>query len=104
MEDHVQRAEALEDEVEKLEHEADRVEKDIDEARSDWESKRESTSVPGAVAEREESDQRPEEGPSEQVPDDAGGDSRDDAEDTPGHPGEDERGTGNQPDEQTGDA
>ncbi len=45
--------------------------------------------------EREESDQRPEEAPSEQVPDDAGGSARDDAEDNPGVPGEEETGTGN---------
>ena len=58
------------------------------------------------TAEREESDQLPEEGPAEQVPDDAGGpgDARDDADDSPGVPGEGERGTGNQPDEQSGDA
>jgi hypothetical protein len=48
--------------------------------------------------EREESDQLPEEGPAEQVPDDAGGSSRDDAEGTPGVPGEDDRATG-QPNE-----
>ena len=54
--------------------------------------------------EREESDQRPEEAPSEQVPDDAGGAARDEADDNPGHPGEEERGTGHQPDEKSGDA
>jgi hypothetical protein len=54
--------------------------------------------------EREESDQLPEEGPPEQVPDDAGGDARDEAEENPGVPGEEERGTGHQPDEQGGDA
>jgi hypothetical protein len=37
--------------------------------------------------EREESDQLPEEGPAEQVPDDAGGDARDDAGDA-SHEGE----------------
>ena len=54
--------------------------------------------------EREESDQLPEEGPAEQVPDDVPGDARDDAEENPGVPGEEERGTGNQPDEQAGNA
>ena len=53
--------------------------------------------------EREESDQRPEEAPSEQVPDDAGGPAREEADRNPGVPGEEERGTGNQPDEQAGD-
>ena len=104
MDDHQERADALDEDVERLEHEAARVERDIDEARSDWESKQDSSAVPGAVAEREESDQLPEEGPAEQVPDDAGGDVREEAEDTPGVPGEEERGTGHQPDEQAGDA
>jgi hypothetical protein len=34
--------------------------------------------------EREESDQLPEEGPAEQVPDDAGGEARDEAEESEG--------------------
>jgi hypothetical protein len=46
------------------------------------------------LAERQESDQLPEEGPAEQVPDDEPGDAREDAKDTPGVPGEEERGTG----------
>jgi hypothetical protein len=46
--------------------------------------------------EREESDQLPEEGPAEQVPDDAGGDAREDAERN--EPGDEDRATG-QPDE-----
>jgi hypothetical protein len=45
--------------------------------------------------EREESDQLPEEGPAEQVPDDADdGKARDEAEDTPGVPGEEGQATG----------
>jgi hypothetical protein len=44
---------------------------------------------------REESDQLPEEGPPEQVEDDAGGPAREEAERTPGVPGEDETATGN---------
>jgi hypothetical protein len=100
MEAHRERAEALEEDVARLEHEAAKVEQDIDEARSDWEAKQESSEVPGAVAEREESDQLPEEAPAEQVPDDAGGETREEAGDNPGVPGEEERGTGNQPDEQ----
>jgi hypothetical protein len=43
----------------------------------------------------EESDQLPEEGPPEQVPDDAGGPARDAAEDSPGVPGEEDTATGN---------
>ena len=42
-----------------------------------------------------ESDQLPEEGPSEQVPDDAGGPAREEAEESPGVPGEDGTATGN---------
>jgi tRNA G37 N-methylase TrmD len=46
-------------------------------------------------AERQESDQLPEEGPPGQVPEDEpGSPAREDAEDTPGVPGEEERGTG----------
>lgn len=45
--------------------------------------------------EREESDQLPEEGPGQQVPDDDGDDARDDAEGSSGVPGEDETATGN---------
>jgi hypothetical protein len=44
---------------------------------------------------REESDQLPEEGPAEQVPDDAGGDAREGAKKSPGVPGEEGTGTGN---------
>jgi hypothetical protein len=44
---------------------------------------------------REESDQLPEEAPPEQVPEDAGGPARDDAEQSPGVPGEEETATGN---------
>ena len=101
--DHQEPTDALEEEVEKLGQEGARVEQDIDELRDDWESKQKASDVPGAVAEREESDQLPEEGPSEQVPDDAGVDSRE-AEESPGVPGEEERGTGHQPDEEAGDA
>lgn len=43
----------------------------------------------------EESDQLPEEGPSEQVVDDDPGAARDDAEDSPGVPGEGGQATGN---------
>jgi hypothetical protein len=44
---------------------------------------------------REESDQLPEEAPAGQVPDDAGGSARDEAEQSPGVPGEEETATGN---------
>jgi hypothetical protein len=44
---------------------------------------------------REESDQLPEEGPPSQVPDDDGGGARDEAEETPGVPGEEATATGN---------
>jgi hypothetical protein len=46
------------------------------------------------VSEREESDQLPEEGPEQQVPDDTPGD-REDAERAAGVPGEEATGTGN---------
>jgi hypothetical protein len=44
---------------------------------------------------REESDQLPEEGPAGQVPDDDGEAARDEAERSPGVPGEEETATGN---------
>jgi hypothetical protein len=44
---------------------------------------------------REESDQLPEEAPPDQVADDAGGDARDQAEESPGVPGEEETAIGN---------
>jgi len=44
---------------------------------------------------REESDQLPEEGPAEQVHDDAGKPARDEAKDSPGVPGEEGTRTGN---------
>jgi hypothetical protein len=44
---------------------------------------------------REESDQLPEEAPADQVPDDSGGAARDEAESSPGVPGEEETATGN---------
>jgi hypothetical protein len=44
---------------------------------------------------REESDQLPEEAPPDQVQDDAAGDARDEAHQSPGVPGEDDTATGN---------
>jgi hypothetical protein len=83
--------------------EPEREAEHIDDAQRDWEAKESDASVPGAQpdaseeerdAGREESDQLPEEGPAEQVPDDAGGEARDEAERSPGVPEEEERGTG----------
>jgi hypothetical protein len=45
--------------------------------------------------EREESDQMPEEGPEQQVPDDDSDETRDEADESAGVPGEDEQSTGN---------
>ncbi|MFL5867701.1 MAG: hypothetical protein ACJ766_11455 [Thermoleophilaceae bacterium] len=87
-------SEQMEREAERLQEQGERVEQHIDDARKDWEAKEQDTSVPGA--QREESDQLPEEGPSEQVPDDDGGEgARDEAEDSAGVPGEEETSTGN---------
>jgi hypothetical protein len=105
--EHDERADRLEREAERMEHEGERLEEDIEDTRRDWEAKEGDTSVPGAQADagdreermetsREESDQLPEEGPSEQVPEDeAGSDAREEAEESPGVPGEDETATGN---------
>jgi hypothetical protein len=106
MSEHDERADELEGEADKMEKESERVGGNIDDARDDWESKQADPSIPGAqgdpdeeedeVTEREESDQLPEEGPGEQVPDDDGDSgARDDAQENPGVPEEDEQATGN---------
>ncbi|HEY1358679.1 MAG TPA: hypothetical protein VGF21_10260 [Thermoleophilaceae bacterium] len=48
---HEERAEQLEREAERLEEQGDRIDRRIDESRSDWESKEQDPSVPGAQAE-----------------------------------------------------
>jgi hypothetical protein len=53
MENHKERADELEREADQLEDEGDRVERDIDETRGDWESKQESSDVPGAAPDDE---------------------------------------------------
>ena len=110
--EHDEQAQELEREAERMEHDADRLDDRIDATKRDWEAKEQDPSVPGARPEeddearggrrvtetpREESDQLPEEGPPGQVPDDAGGDgsARDEAQESPGVPGEDETATGN---------
>jgi hypothetical protein len=85
-----------EDETERMEHESERVGRDIEETREEWEAKQRDSRVPGAQPEpRKESDQLPEEGQPEAVPDDTGKNARDEAKDSPGVPGEEETGTGN---------
>jgi hypothetical protein len=71
---------------EEMQRESERVGRHIEEAREDWEAKQKDTSVPGAQP--TESDQLPEEGPSEQVPDDTREDAREEAKDSPGVPDE----------------
>jgi hypothetical protein len=107
--DYEEQANKLEQEADKLEREGDRVEKEIGETREEWERNEGSASVPGAQSNpdwrdmeadsREESDQLPEEGPSEQVPDDdSDTGARDEAEETPGGADDDasdETATGN---------
>ena len=104
--EHDEQADELEREAEKLEEHSEKVGEHIDGARREWEAKEDDPSVPGAQPDPddqdeegetmtetpEQSDQLPEEGPSEQVPDD-GGDTA--ADDSPGVPGEEETGTGN---------
>jgi hypothetical protein len=90
------RTEELEREADELEQHTEQVGKRIEDTRKEWESKQEDPNVPGAqMSEREESDQLPEEGPSEQVPEDQPGGDREDANENPGVPGEDEQSTGN---------
>jgi hypothetical protein len=90
------KAERPERDADRLEEQGERVERHIDETRSDWESKEQDASVPGAQADRQESEQLPEEGPADQVPDDeSDGGAREEAERSPGVPGEEETSTGN---------
>ena len=91
--EHEEQGRRLEREADDMEERSDNVGQQIDDARSDWEAKQSDSNVPGARA--EESDQLPEEGQPEQVPDDSGGEARDEAEDTPGVPGEEGTATGN---------
>jgi hypothetical protein len=115
-----EQADRLERDAERMEQESERVGGHIEEARRDWEAKQSDASIAGAqpdpggdeedVAgieteqgerggmtveqERQESDQLPEEGPAGQTPEDTDEGARDEAERTPGVPGEEERGTG----------
>jgi hypothetical protein len=103
--EHEEQAQELEAEAQRLEEDSERVGGHIEETRRDWKQKERESSVPGAQPApgeepeastgKEESDQLPEEGPAEQVPDDSGGESRDESERSPGVPGEDETATGN---------
>ena len=106
-------AEKLEREAEHLEQESDRVGERIEQTRRDWAAKEQDPSVPGAQPDpdaeadtqgenmtdetpHEESHQLPEDAPSEVVPDDDGeGAARDQAESSPGTPGDEDTATGN---------
>jgi hypothetical protein len=103
--EHDERAKELDREAEELSEQSERLSDRIEDTREGWEAKESDSSVPGAQPDpdseetrmerkREESDQLPEEAPSEQVHDDESGGARDEAERTPGVPGEEERGTG----------
>jgi phage shock protein A len=51
---HEEQAEDLERQAENLEERGERVDRQIDETRSDWESKEQDSSVPGAQPESDE--------------------------------------------------
>ncbi len=113
--EHDEQAQKLEREADSMEHDSDRVGERIEETRRDWEANVQDPSVPGAQpdpadedqsseeadsvtgeAPHEESDQLPEDAPSEVVPDDDGeGAARDEAESSPGTPGDEDTATGN---------
>jgi hypothetical protein len=112
--EHDEQAQELEREADGLEDSSDRVGELIQETRRDWEAKEQDPSVPGAQPDpdddaendegenmtdetpHEESDQLPEDAPSEVVPDDDGeGAARDQAESSPGTPGDEGTATGN---------
>jgi hypothetical protein len=56
---HEEQAEKLERQAEYLEERGERVDRQIDETRSDWESKEQDSSVPGAQPEPDEEEVRP---------------------------------------------
>jgi hypothetical protein len=91
--EHEEQAREMERDAEEMEEHSDKVGERIDETRREWQAKEQDPSIPGAQP--EESDQLPEEGPPEQVHDDAGGPARDEAEENPGVPGEEGTATGN---------
>jgi hypothetical protein len=113
--EHDEQAQKLEREADSMEQHSDRVGERIEETRRDWEANVQDPSVPGAQADpadeaqnseeadnvtgetpHEESDQLPEDAPSEVVPDDDGeGAARDEAESSPGTPGDEDTATGN---------
>jgi hypothetical protein len=78
--EHEEQAERMEHEADRMEHDSDRLEERIDDTRRDWDAKEQDPAVPGAQPDPD---------------DDAGGAARDQAEDSPGVPGEEEKGTGN---------
>jgi hypothetical protein len=107
--EHEEQAQRLEHEFDDLEERSERVGERIKETRDDWESKEQDPAVPGAQPDPDqqteeessvtetppqESDQLPEEGPGEQVPDD-GGSARDEGKESPGTPGDEGTATGN---------
>ena len=88
----------MEEDAERMEQHSEQLGERIDDIQSDWERKEQDVAVPGAQPDPEEdmetpdqSDQLPEEGPAETVPDDG----KDEADDSPGVPGEEETNTGN---------
>jgi hypothetical protein len=105
--EHEEQADRMERRAGEMEEDSQQLGHQIEETRSDWESKEEDSSVPGAQPDHdeetstmerpgEESDQLPEEGPGGQVYDDDGGAGRDQDEQGAGVPGENEEtGTGN---------
>ncbi|MGH2804658.1 MAG: hypothetical protein ACRDL4_16680 [Thermoleophilaceae bacterium] len=77
--EHEEQAQRMERDAGRMEDESERVGEHIDEARRDWDAKEQDPAVPGAQPDPEEE----------------GGASRREAEDTPGVPGEEGTATGN---------
>ena len=105
--EHEEQAERMEDDAERMEDHSEQLGERIDDIQSDWERKEQDPAVPGARPDPneeddemtetpEESDQLPEEAPAEMVEDDDPGSGGEGGNDSPGVPGEEETGTGNQ--------
>ena len=107
--EHDEQAERLEREVEDMERRSGALGEQIEETRRDWKAKEDDPAISGAQPDpaddeeeeamnetpREESDQLPEEAPSEQVPDDSSEPSRPEADDTSGAADDEGTATGN---------
>jgi hypothetical protein len=92
--EHEEQAEQMEQEAERMEEHSEQLGERIDDVEGDWERKEQDPAVPGARSDPDQSDQLPEEAPSDVVPEDDPGSDQGESP-SPGVPGEEETSTGN---------